>query len=412
MQVLRRWLDRVSRAIVRPLAFVSKEFLQIWRQPRLILTLIVGPFLVLLLFGLGYNADPQPIDTVLVLPRDANMSDDAAAYQDQFSPPFRLAGVTEDRERAADELARREIDAVLIFPAQAYDTIRGGEQAEMVLLYNELDPLQRTWLEYYGYVQTSEFNRQILEQVLDRSRLQATSGSEEVGAAALASAASDIPPHVLVSPFRSEARNLAPSSPDFVAFYAPGVLALLIQHVAVTLTALALVRERLIGAVELFRVGPLSVREILGGKYLSYFVQTGALTAILLGVLVFGLNIPLLGTVGNIALALALLVAASLGMGFFISAISWTETQAVQFALLLLLAAVFFSGFFLPLANLLEPVRVVSYALPVTYGIIWLQEVMLRGDAPPLWVPAALAGMAVGFLVLAWFFFHRTMARR
>ena len=83
---------------------MSKEFLQIWRQPRLILTLIVGPFLVLLLFGLGYNADPQPIDTVLVLPRDANMSDDAAAYQDQFSPPFRLAGVTEDRERAADEL--------------------------------------------------------------------------------------------------------------------------------------------------------------------------------------------------------------------------------------------------------------------------------------------------------------------
>ncbi len=60
--------------------------------------------------------------------------------------------------------------------------------------------------------------------------------------------------------------------------------------------------------------------------------------------------------------------------------------------MILLLAAVFFSGFFLPLDDLLAPVQLVAYGLPVTYGISGLQEVMLRGNTPPDWM---LAGPAI-----------------
>lgn len=410
--VMRRLIDRLSRAVVRPMAFLSKEFVQIARQPRLILTLIVGPFLVLLLFGLGYNANPQPIATVLVLPIDADLPDDIGAYRDQFASPFQLVGVTEDRAAAEAELRHQEIDAVLIFPEHAYQTVRNGEQAVLTLLYNELDPLQRTWLDYYGYVQTSEFNRRLLTEVLQRSRVEAASEATDSGAGAVASVAGSIPPQVLVSPFQPETRNLAPTSPDFVAFYAPAVLALLVQHIAVTLTALALVRERLVGAVEVFRIAPVSAREVLLGKYLSYFVQTGVLTAILTAVLIWAMQVPMLGSLGNLALTLALLIAASLGAGFLISAVSRTETQAVQFSLLILLTAVFFSGFFLPLENLLKPVWVVSYALPVTYGITALQEVMLRGELPPTWALAALGSMAILFLFLSGEIFRRLFRQR
>lgn len=406
-------LDRLSRTFVRPLSFISKELIQIWRQPRLVLTLIVGPFVVLLLFGVGYNSKPQPISTVLVLPSDLNLPTNVSAYKSQFTPPFTLVGVTRNRDQAVAQLRARQIGAVLIFPAHAYATIQSGHQATMELLYNELDPIQRTWLQYYGYVQTSQFNRQVLVKVLQQADLRPRGGTTpDATTAALLAASGHIPTNVLVSPFTPTSKNLAPTSPNFVAFYAPGVLALLVQHIAVTLTALALVRERLSGAIELFRVAPVSSREILGGKYISYFVQAGILTAILVTLMVLVLNVPLLGSIPLVAVTLLLLIAASLGLGFFISSISRTETQAVQFSLLVLLASVFFSGFFLPLHNLIKPVWIVSYALPVTYGIRALQSLMLRGEAPDAWVLLALAGIAIGLVALTAIIFQGLFRRR
>ncbi len=192
-----------------------------------------------------------------------------------------------------------------------------------------------------------------------------------------------IPVDVLISPFVSNEDNLAPTSPDVVEFYAPAVLALLIQHIAITLAALALVRERLQGTIEMFRVAPVNAQEVLLGKYLSYFLLGALLSAILALVILFGLNVSSLGDTPDLVLVIGLVLAASLGVGFLISAVVKTETQAVQLAMILLLASVFFSGFFLPTDNLQPLVRLVSYLLPVTYGIIGLQEVMLRGVPPP-----------------------------
>lgn len=53
---------------VRSLAFVRKELVEIIRQPRLVLTLILGPFLILLVFGLGYLAAPPPLEMLVVAP--------------------------------------------------------------------------------------------------------------------------------------------------------------------------------------------------------------------------------------------------------------------------------------------------------------------------------------------------------
>lgn len=404
-----RLLDRLRRAFFRPLAFFTKEFIQMRRQPRLILMLIVGPFLVLLLFGLGYSSKTAPVDTVLVIPPDAHLPADRSYYAQQFTPPFRLVDVTDNRDQAVAALQAQKVDAVIIFPEHASETIRSGQHATVQLLYNELDPLQRSWLEYYDYVQTSEFNRKVLLQMLQQPQ---SGGIATVAGLRLVAQDAQIPPDVLVAPFRPDARNVAPTSPDFVEYYAPGVLALLVQHIAVTVTALALVRERLRGAVELFRVSPVSAREILVGKYASYFVQTSLFTMALVALMVYGLKVPFLGTPAYLAGALALLIAASLGLGFLISSISRTETQAVQFSMLVLLASVFFSGFFLPLHNLLEPVWAVSYALPVTYGIRALQTLMLRGSPPVPWVLAALGGMAVVFVLISSGVFQRAFRRR
>ena len=56
------------QAVIRVLAFVRKELFGALRQPRLILSLVFGPFLILALFGLGFNSQSQ-YRTELVIPK-------------------------------------------------------------------------------------------------------------------------------------------------------------------------------------------------------------------------------------------------------------------------------------------------------------------------------------------------------
>jgi ABC-2 type transport system permease protein len=107
-----------------------------------------------------------------------------------------------------------------------------------------------------------------------------------------------------------------------------------------------------------------------------------------------------------------LLTWASLGLGFLISAVSRSESQAVQLSMIALLGSVFFSGFFLPLENFIPYVRGVAYVLPVTHGVQAFQDIMLRGNLPSNETIAWLSGIALVCFVLAWQLWRRNLKRR
>ncbi len=221
-----------------------------------------------------------------------------------------------------------------------------------------------------------------------------------------------IQPAVLVSPFRAETKNVAGATLTVTDFYGPAVLALLLQHLAVTFGALSVVSERQTGTIELFRVAPVSPGEVLIGKYASYLLFGGILAVTLTLLLRFGLDVPMLGNWWNLALVVILLLFASLSIGFVISLLAKTESQAVQFAMLVLLASVLFSGFFTALYLFAPLVRVMAYLLPVTYGVQLFQSIMLRGAAPnPLYL-GGLAVIGLALFVVAWLQTSRLMARR
>jgi ABC-2 type transport system permease protein len=144
------------------------------------------------------------------------------------------------------------------------------------------------------------------------------------------------------------------------------------------------VRERLLGAMELFRVAPVSILQVVLGKYLGYTLFIGVITAALVGLMIWpvALGVPFLGSAALFVLMVVLLTLASLGIGFLISAWSKSDSQAVQLSMLMLLLSIFFSGFFLPLENFRVPINYVGYALPLTHGIAGFQAIMLRGIGP------------------------------
>jgi ABC-2 type transport system permease protein len=98
---------------------------------------------------------------------------------------------------------------------------------------------------------------------------------------------------------------------------------------------------------------------------------------------------------------LGLVLLASIGIGLVLSLLARSDGQAVQVAMLVLLASLFFSGFFLSADRLVGPAVAVTWILPVTWGIRGLQEVMLLGREPEPVVFVALGAIAATALVLA-----------
>ncbi|MBK8431358.1 MAG: ABC transporter permease [Chloroflexi bacterium] len=206
--------------------------------------------------------------------------------------------------------------------------------------------------------------------------------------------------HILVSPFRSEVVSITNVTLQPIHFFVPAVISLLLQHMAVTIAALSLVRERRSGAMELFRASPVSAFETLTGKYISHFFLAGLLATVLTLLIIYVLKVPMLGDWGEYILILAALLFTSLGIGFNFSLSARTDSQAVQSSMVLLLASIFFAGFFLALHRFWWPVHIVSWSLPATYSTSLLQNAMLRGQGVSLILLLALTG--IGILLFLW----------
>lgn len=491
-----------GQSIVRISSFFFKEIWAAVRQPKLVLSVLLGPFLILAAFGIGYRGQTPQLDTILVLPNDDRLPEDPAAYRKIFSSVFVLQGVTRDRAAAEATLDRNQTDVVVLVPDQAEDTVLSGRHAQFDVLFHKIDPLQAAWVRYFATVAVQEVNRRVLADLLGNTRepldrtvslservreqsdaladdlqrddaISATArtlvlrqalqtartspgysiisamGGEPTdplapSEAELAAIETDlargqvntpdqlaraqrlqtasrelesnaqqvtrVPPEVLAAPFSVQASNTVPAEPTAIGFFAPAVVVLLLQHIAVSLASLSMVRDRLLGATEVYRVAPVSPWEIIVGKTLSYGLLLGVVSAALFVLVNRLLGVPMLGQPIWAAVALGLLLFASLGLGFFIAGLAETETQAVQLAMLALLTSIFFGGFFLALDTLWEPVRAISYLLPVTFGSISLRDVMLRGVTPEPLTLGALGLIGVACYAAASFELSRRMA--
>jgi ABC-2 type transport system permease protein len=394
---------RLARSVQRILAIVGKELIEIVRRPGAVVSLVFGPLLILALFGFGYDGTRRPLDTIVVVPPSAGLPVDLKSYQDLAGGGLRILEVTPDRASAQAALAAQTVDVVISVPEGAADRFRAGEQSVITVEVDLVDPIQENYAGFLASNLSSAVNREIIRQ--------AAAEGQDLATTTEPSRANAIPPEVIAAPTRAEVVNIAPSAPSVVAFYGPAVLALILQHLAASLIALSLVRERTSGMMELFRIAPVGASELLAGKVVSYGLISGGIAALTVALLTTALHVPILADPGVIAGVIALLVAASLGLGLLIAVVSDSERQAVQLSLLLLLASVFFSGLVVAIEEFAAPVRILAYALPVTHGIRLISDLMLRGGTTVPWEAGILGVIALATILVAWIRLRRSMRR-
>jgi ABC-type Na+ efflux pump permease subunit len=382
------------KLIVRILAVVGKEIVEVMRRPGAVISLVLGPFLILAVFGFGYQGIKRDLAAIVVVDPGSKLPTDLATYQALNVRGIQVIDVTTDRAAAEQRLRADQADVVIEVPADPLATIESGQQAELKVVTDITDPVLANYTSFMAETLSSAVNREIY-------RIGAQQGEQyavNIGGKDL----SKVPPEVVASPTKPVVQNLAPVQPSIVGFYGVAALALVLQHLAVTLIALSIVRERSSGAIDRFRSSPMRATELVIGKVLAFGLLGAAIATVSAWLLVSVLGVPMLGSPAVIALVIGLLLVASLGLGLLISVISDSERQAVQLALLTLLASMFFSGFVLHIEEFQPAVQVGAYLLPVTHGISLLQGEFLSGTIAQQWQLLALVGIAVFLLLTSW----------
>ncbi len=390
------------RPITRTVAFFHGWVAEVIQQPALILTVIAGPFLVLFAFGEGVNIG-GPMPSVMLVEQGTADPHITQALNDYV----KIAGTTDNLEAARAALSRGDVDAVLLLPDDPQSFLQHNEHIPIRVFVGDIDPVRLSYSQLYLKEQVSELNQQAVAQAIHDATAnggtaaQLASGILGTGGSNGGGGGGAVDAQLLSAPYALDVKPGLSYSPSFTTFYAPAVLSLLLQHIAITLAALSIVRLRAFGIADVIRVSPARAIEVVIGHYLSYGTLALLAGAALLAGMVGLLGVPVFGSWLLLAATMVLLVFLSLGVGFVISTLSTSQHHAAQTAMLILLASIFLSGFAFSLDRISWPVRAIAYVLPATYAIRLSQEVMLRGVVREPWDFAVLGGAGAAMFVLA-----------
>ena len=194
-------------------------------------------------------------------------------------------------------------------------------------------------------------------------------------------------------------------------FFIPGVIGTLTLVQVVSLTALAVVREREDGTLEQIMVSPIRPFEFILGKTVPFFLigmfNVGLVTAF--GVLWF--HVPFVGSPLMMLLGASLFIIAALGLGLMLSTFSRTQQQA--FALTFFLVNPFFilSGFAFPIAAMPQVLQWFTMINPLRYFLVVIRAVFLKGvGIEALWPDLLAMGLlGAGMLALSVLRFHKSL---
>ncbi|WP_421570118.1 ABC transporter permease [Stenotrophomonas sp. PD6] len=331
-------------------AIVLKELRQM-RRDRVTLAMIVGiPVMQLVLFGYAINLNLRHLDTGIA--DQAGTSASRALLMDMVATGVITPTLQADTpEQLMAALRRGKISVGIVIPADFERRRFEGREAVQVLVDGSDTVVQS------AAVQLAQvpLNSQPLSN--DRPLRASPSG-----------AAGQIGVVAFYNPERRSAVNIV-----------PGLIGIILTMTMVMFTAVAIVRERERGNMELLIATPLSRSELMVGKVLPYaaigLIQTTLV--LVLGMWLF--DVPVRGSVLDVYLAAMLLITANLSLGLLISTKAQSQFQAMQMTMFVFLPSILLSGFMFPFAGMPRIVQWLAEVLPLTHFLRLVRGIMLRG---------------------------------
>ncbi|XOV90679.1 MAG: ABC transporter permease [Pseudomonadota bacterium] len=164
-----------------------------------------------------------------------------------------------------------------------------------------------------------------------------------------------------------------------VVFIVPGLTGVILTLTMVLFTAIAIVREKERGNLELLITTPLKSLELMVGKILPYivigYVQVGLI--LLLGVYLF--DVPINGSLLDFCIAVLFFVTSTLTLGLLISTLADSQFQAFQMTFITFLPQLLLSGYMFPFEGMPRAAQLLAEMFPLTHFLRIVRGILLRG---------------------------------
>ena len=369
-------------------AMLVKEFIQVFRDPRMRIVLFVIPALQTVIFGYAVNMDVKNVPTA-ILDRDNSSESRELVAMIASSGHFRVTERISHDTEARRLLDKGSVRVVLEINHGFNEQLRRGESASLQVLLDGSDSNTAGVIMGYLARLSADYTTRIQAEHASRHLGQPL----RIGRVELASRAW----------FNS---NLA--SPPF---YVPAVITNILFIITMLLSSMAIVREKELGTIEQVIVTPIRKGEFILGKTLP-FVLIGYIDVILIsliGMLVF--DVPLRGSLWLLFLATTLFLMSSLGIGLLISTICNTQQQAMMTAFFVIFPTMLLSGFAFPIENMPQPVQWLTLLNPLRFYLVIIRGIFLKGIGMTVLWPqlTALALLGVSVLGIAVWRFRKTL---
>jgi len=337
-------------------SLIRKEFIQIRRDKRTLILVLIIPIMQLFLMGYAATNDVRNVP-LAVFDQDrgseARALLDAYRAADYFTITYEAGSEKEIQELVNSGKAR----AGLIIPPNYSDKVQAGETGQVMIVLDGSDPTIASTALSSAQLIGQAYSTQILE-----TRLAARGQTAAVQ------------PPVQVN-------TTVWYNPDLVSAYfmIPGVIGMILFALTSILTASAIVRERERGTIEQLIVTPIRPWELIVGKLLPYVILAfiNAFEVMALGHYWF--KVPNNGSLLLLFGASLLFLLSSLGIGLFASTIANTQQEAMLTVWMLLLPSIFLAGFFFPLQAMPKILQWISYFFPLRYYLVIIRSLMIKG---------------------------------
>ena len=344
--------------------------------------LFLPPLIQLLIYGFAVNLD---VDSARIAWMDQDRTPQSRELLSEFegSGRFVIAATPISEPEMQGLLDRGKVDGVVrVLPGFARDVERGRTAGVQVLLDGTNSNTASLISAYSGQA----IQRYASEVMTYRQRVKLVAAAE--------------PTHAAVP--QIDTRTRVWFNPDLRSrnYFVPGVVVNIIMLVTLSLTAMAIVREKEIGTMEQLMVTPIRPLELILGKTLP-FVAIGFWDMILVvtaSLVIF--RVPFAGNFGLLCFAAFLFILTTLGAGLYISTISRTQQQANMSTFLLFQPFMMLSGFTFPIRNMPEGVQWFTYLNPMRYFMEIVRGIFLRGSGIDTLWPDLLALGGLGLVVL------------
>jgi ABC-2 type transport system permease protein len=369
-------------------SLIRKEFIQIWRDPRTLVLVLVIPIMQLFLLGYAATNDVRNVPLAVF---DQDRSPSARKLLDAYrtSDYFRLAYDVNSEDELGSLIDSGKVSAGLVIPPGYGDKLNEADTAQVAFILDGSDPTVASTALSAAQLIGQGHATQILA-----SRLQRLGQSGAIQ-----------PP--------MEVRSRVWYNPDLESAYfmIPGVIGMILYALTSILTASAIVRERERGTIEQLIVTPIRPWELIVGKMLPYVILAifNALEVLAIGHWWF--KIPIRSDLSLILALSGLFLLTSLGIGLLASTFANTQQEAMLVVWMTLLPGIFLSGFFFPLQAMPKILQWISYLMPLRYYLAIIRSLMLKGvGLQSLWPDViALALFGLALMTTASLRFHKRL---